>query len=378
MILFLSAIELSCVSSPSATVIKSSRLPALHPQDLKDGLPIGPSKLDAEAEKLLTQMDREISSGALQDIHSLLIFHQGSLVYENYFKGSDDFIEFENDIKRNRSRPAKAWSQADKHYIASVNKGITSLLSGIALDQTHTPVTKPLVQCLPDYQKDFDSPEKRRITLADLLSMRSGFQWDEWTGPDLALLWHSDNFVHFLLRRNNKGPGQEWVYNSAGPNVLLHCLQNLLRQPLRAWADQNFFQKLGIKDYRWDSQADGLPEASARMFMRPRDLMKIGVLLLKHGEWQNRPVVPKAWIKDLFTTQAKGPAGDYSYLTWLRDFAGHRYLSFEGDGGQFLNVYPDEELIVVMNQGHYLDYPLWKDQMDAIQKKFILPAFAAP
>ena len=373
----------SCAYIPFAQAIPvdfpksnpSQYTPALLPKDLSDGIAIAADSLSSQQTKLLQQLDEQLRSGTYKDIHSLLIYSRDALVYENYFKGTDDFIEFENDMKRNRSRPVKTWTQFDQHYVASVNNGITSLLTGLALDQTKASITKPIIECLPEYQKSFDTPEKRQISIEDLLTMQSGFAWNEWGGPDLALLWHSNNFVNFLLARSNTGPGRTWTYNSAVPNVLLHCVQNLLHQPLRSWADENFFKKLGIKNYKWQNQRDAVPEASARMFLRPRDLLKIGIMIKSEGVWQNQSVIPAEWIRTLHKTKVHAATDDYSYLTWLRDVDGHRYLSFEGDGGQYLNVYPDMQLVVVLNQGNYLDYPLWRNQMDTIQKEFLFPAF---
>ncbi len=64
--------------------------------------------------------------------------------------------------------------------------------------------------------------------------MQAGFVWDEWTGDDLVKLWQQQNFVDYLLRQPNTGPGKSWGYNSALPNLVLQLIQRELKQRVAA------------------------------------------------------------------------------------------------------------------------------------------------
>ena len=66
-------------------------------------------------------------------------------------------------------------------------------------------------------------------------------------------------------------------------------------------------------------------------------------------------------------------AGKYSYLFWIREIDGIRYVCAEGDGGQYINIFPDLDLVVVMTQGNYLEWPLYVKQAEDIMKH-ILPS----
>lgn len=341
---------------------------------LDDGLQTGQlaqSGLDATTIDLLIN---KLHDKQYQQVHSLLIYKDGLLVVEEYLSGNNDYIEFENHIARNSSRPDVQWHRDKTHYVASVNKALTATLAGIALAQSDTKSSQTMANLLPQYSHFFNDSNKARMTLKDVLNMQLGFQWDEWSNNDLALLWQSSDFTEFVLKRPNEGPGKKWVYNSAGPNMLLKALQNLVKEPLYQWADKHFYQKLGITDYQWQQQPGGLPEGSARMHLRPRDMLKIGITYLNGGKWQGQQVIPKSWIDKVFTPQVDTGQGQYSHMFWHRQLSGIKYISADGDGGQYINIFPAQNMVIVMTQGNYLQWPLYAKQAEDIMSRFIFKA----
>lgn len=309
-----------------------------------------------------------------QELHSLLIYKDDALVLEEYFSGNNDAINFSDNIKRDSSPAPVKWHRDRKHYVASVNKALTASLAGIALEQLGLSVNQPIAELLPQYQHYFSNTKIKQLTLHHVLSMQLGFEWDEWNKNDLALMWQADDFVDFLLARPNQGPGKQWQYNSAAPNLLLTLLQQQLKQPIQAWADRVFYQKLGITDYVWHKQANGIGEGSARMHMRPRDMLKVGITYLNQGKWQDEQVIPKSWVKQATRLQARSDAGDYGYYFWLRRLAGIDYISADGDGGQYINIFPEQNMVIVMTQGNYLNWPLYNQQAQDIMANYIFPA----
>ena len=170
------------------------------------------------------------------------------------------------------------------------------------------------------------------------------------------------------------GPNSEWRYNSAGPNLLLRCLDNIVGGDIREWTHENFYSRLGIEDYKWDSQPGGLPEGAARIFMRPRDMLKIGVAYLNNGIWNGEQVIPEAYVKECFKVKQVTSAGSYSYFFWLRKLNDIDYLSADGDGGNYINIIPSLNMVVVITQGNYLEWPLYANQADDMMKNYIFLA----
>ena len=316
-------------------------------------------------QQLLLQIQNKTQPG-YQQVHSLLLYKSGALVVELYQKGNNDFFNFEQGIKLVKDQQDFLWSIDQPHYVASVTKVVTATLTGIALKQTGLTVDSTLAELLPQHPVIKADPLKAGISLHQLLSMQAGFVWDEWTGDDLIQLWQQQHFVDYLLQQPNNGPGKSWVYNSALPNLVLHLLQQQLKQPLQPWAKQQLFDQLGFSHYRWDTQPDGVPEGSARLWLTPRDMLKLGILYLQQGQWQGKQLLPSGWVQQMTSRQASSPAGDYGYYFWLRQQDGVSYYTAEGDGGQYIAVFPTLDMVLVLTQGNYLQWPLYKSQADRI------------
>ena len=351
------------------------------PVQLDDGIPTGeladvflePTSI----ENLLNKTVQAYPTG-YRELHSLLIFKDGLLVVEEYYNGNNDYIDFEGGIVRRTGSPSQVqWGRTNRHYVASVNKALTATVAGIALENYNKTPQTTIASLLPTYSSYFSNANKAALTLHDLMTMQLGFVWDEWGSNDLALLWQSDDFTEFLLNRNNNGPQSSWVYNSASPNMLLRGLDYLVSGTIRNYADTHFYSKLGITDYDWQSQPDGYPEGGARMYMRPRDMLKVGITYLQDGVWNGEQVIPTNWVDEVSQVQVEGFAGDYSYYFWHRTLNGVDYISADGDGGQYINIFPEENMVIVMTQGNYLGWPLYVNQANNMMN-YILPAVIEP
>jgi hypothetical protein len=345
------------------------------PVQLSDGLPTGDLKESKFNEVYIQNLMNDLYSHVYSEIHSLLIYKNNKLVLEEYFYGNNDTIQFENDVKVDKTPAHIKWSRTQKHYIASVNKALTSTLVGIALDMAGVSKTEKISNYLPQYHSYFENKKKAQINFENCLNMTAGFKWDEWEDNDLKLMWKSDDFTEFVLSKPNIGINTEWKYNSALPNLLLKSIEELTGSlSIKTWANNHFYQKLDIYDYKWQSQPDGSPEGAARMYMRPRDMMKIGVTYLNNGIWNNEQVIPKSWVEDCFTVKEKTPAGNYSNYFWHRELGGVKYLSADGDGGNYINIFPKQNMVIVITQGNYLQWPFYRNQVNNIIENYVIPA----
>jgi CubicO group peptidase (beta-lactamase class C family) len=101
--------------------------------------------------------------------------------------------------------------------------------------------------------------------------------------------------------------------------------------------------------------------------MTPRDLARIGVMMLKGGMWGGRRVVPAQWIErstspmvDIDETRQYGYQwylGNFGFTVsaaprWNRSRL-ERYWGAIGNGGQRLFVFPGLDLVVAITAGNY-------------------------
>jgi CubicO group peptidase (beta-lactamase class C family) len=92
--------------------------------------------------------------------------------------------------------------------------------------------------------------------------------------------------------------------------------------------------------------------------LRPRDLAKIGQLVLQHGAWNGKRLVSASWVDASTTAQINGQGVFfYGYQFWLgRSLVDKRELDWTacwGLGGQRVFIAPERDLVVVVNAGLY-------------------------
>lgn len=345
------------------------------PVQFGDGITTG-SLNDAEVDSAIVHaLLGRLKKGEFKDMHGLLVFKDNLLVLEEYFRSTNDSIQFENNVIRDRTPDSISWNRKEKHYVASVNKPLTAIVAAIALDKFNVSVDSTIKHFLPNHQSYFEADvNKSTVAFYHTLNMTAGFRWNEWSSNDLQLLWKQTDFVSYVLERQNFGQRSGFVYNSGLSNMTLTALNTLVGGDIRTWAHENFYSELEIVDYTWQSQPNGLPEGAARMYLRPRDMLKIGITLLNDGVWNNKQVIPEAWVTQFFTKQVEITAGKYSYGFWLRSLNGVPSLQAEGDGGNVIAIYPTLNMVVVITQGNYLQFNQYTNVNNVILGQYVVPA----
>jgi hypothetical protein len=349
------------------------------PVQLNDGISTGTVKGASMSQSLMEAAGAKVlNKVSCHDIRSILVYKNNALVFEDYFYANNDTINFENNIAR-VSLGSVQWTRTMKCYVASATKAITSTVVGIALDKKGLTADEKISTYLPTYAAMFTG-QKANLTLKHCLNMESGLNWNEWGGPDLNNMWNvSDtDFTQFVLNHGmSAAPGTQWVYCSGLPNVELHVVQNMMQDSAAKFIRQNLLEPLGITDVKWETQHGGgkLPEGAARLFIMPRDMMKWGITCLDSGKWQGKQVIPAAWLATCRQAQYNG---NYSQHFWVKSYTyGAKTVpqfSAEGDGGNYICIFPTLSLVVVFTGGLYLESPTYDNQIRDILVNFILPA----
>jgi CubicO group peptidase (beta-lactamase class C family) len=330
----------------------------------KDGWPVASINEDKLIDRgaLCRMADRIADSGAT-NIHAVLVARNGKLVFERYFRGSDGVPGHVYG-----RRVENVTFDADTlHDMKSVSKSVASLAVGIAIDRGLIgSVNEPIFSFFPELS-DLRSPEKDRIQLVHALTMSMGLKWVEATpstgdyNNDEARMHLAWDPCRYVLGLPVTAPaGQEFFYNTGALRLVSAIIRKATGRPLDEFARATLFEPLGIAGVEWN-RVRGDTAGGGGLRLRPRDMAKIGQLVLAGGRWNDGKLVSESWIETSTTPKIKGTDGQsYGYLWWLgRSMANGRethWVGALGRGGQSIRTVPELDLVVVVTAGYYQDY----------------------
>lgn len=292
------------------------------------------------------------------NLHGLVIKRHGAVVAECYRAGKDRSVY-------SLVNHTLEFDPSTRHDSRSISKSVTSLLWGIAESENKVPPLDAHVLDLMPELVGLKMAGRQDITIGHLLNMTSGLAWNESGGyglgnPEQGLYWRSSQ-ARYVFDRPMKDPaGQSFSYNGGGTAVLTAMLEKGVGMSLPDYARTRLFAPLGITDWEWLTDIRGRPLGFAGLRMRPNDLAKIGQLLLQHGRWNGKPIVPSTWIDaSLQPRIAAGNGFQYGYHWWHGKTramgAEQAWTAAFGNGGQRLVVVPGLDLVVVVTAGMYND-----------------------
>lgn len=193
------------------------------------------------------------------------------------------------------------------------------------------------------------------ITIEHLLTMSAGFNTN--TLPDFYNKDASFDSAKHILTYDSVlyKPGETFFYDSGLPHLMSAIIQKTSGLTLEAYAKKELFSPLGITDYGWQSDPQGITTGNSGLILRPRDMAKLGYLYLHNGQWNGKQIVPAEWVqasttKHMETKGLMNAAEDdgYGYYWWIDSFGGY---SAHGFGGQYIFVLPQLDMVVVFTGG---------------------------
>ncbi len=283
-------------------------------------------------------------------VNSMVVARGGNVIAEEFWSGSS------TSLRQSRS----------------VTKSVTSMLIGIAIDKgfINGGLTARMVDYLP-VDLIPDDPAKHEIRIWHLLTMSSGFEWDE-DADVVTWLYGSDPVGDILSRPLAAPPGTVWNYNTAASHLLSVILTEATGMSTIDFADAHLFQPLGITDRSW-STTGGYNNGGHGLFVRTEDLVKLGQLTVNRGTWNGARIVPNYWVNvsSSIVVQNLGVMGPlsqlhYGLLWWLDRGTGHDIHFALGYGGQFIFCVPSLDLVVAVHSRHSVDGTTASQQINAI------------
>jgi CubicO group peptidase (beta-lactamase class C family) len=289
-------------------------------------------------------------------LESILIIKDGKLILEEYFY---------------------SYTQTKLHRINSCTKSITSLLLGITLNNNKmSNVNQSIFNFFPNYDSCRTSV-KKKITLKHILTMSAGF-YEEDDFKDQG----PDNYIRYILNsKMENNPGEKFRYSSKCSNLLGGIIYMLEKKQADEFAKDVLFNKLGISEFFWEKENGVLP-CDAGLQLYPRDMVKIGLLVLNNGNWNGEQIIPEEWI--IASTKpnvAESEFFDYGYQWWYRSKRNkswwndpvqgskseHDMFLALGAGGQYIMVIRDLNMVIVTTASDYS-----RDGMDHIKVPMVI------
>ncbi len=277
-------------------------------------------------------------------LESLLILKDEKLVLEEYFY---------------------AYDRTQLHHIHSCTKSVTSLLLGIALERHNKQdVDQAVFNFFPQYDS-LKTPDKEKITLKHVLTMTPGFSDKD--VDDIEAHSPYEEAKQILSLPMVSIPGKEFKYNNNCTNLLGDIIYSLENKQADEFAKEVLFSKLGISNYKWERE-NGVVHCYSDLHMLPRDMAKIGWLVLDEGRWKGEQIVPRKWVAE--STQphvAESPFFDYGYQWWYRSKQNkswwdnpvhgskdeHDMFLALGYGGQYIMVIRDLNMVIAITSSDY-------------------------
>ena len=339
-----------------------------RPAALSDGIRVGEAGPATLPRDVAERLVNGVIEGTHADVHSILVHHRGALLLEEYFYGHE------------AGRP---------HQMRSLTKSVISLLAGAAGDRGLLRADEPVLGRLGYAAYGNPDPRKAVVTLTDLLSNRSGFACNDHDaaspGNEVKLYETSDWAKAFVDLPMAADPGTVARYCSGGFIAAGRVVERAAGKPLPEFAQEALFGPLGIRvaDWGWNFPLDRSQRGEfGQVYLRPRDMLKLGMLIQQRGEWEGRRVVSAPWVDAAVARQSRVDDSDYGLGIWHRWYrvqtpAGERRVDtimLSGNGGQKVYLVPSLDLIAVFTGGAFnVESPV-----NTMMAQVLLPALLKP
>jgi CubicO group peptidase (beta-lactamase class C family) len=261
---------------------------------------------------------------------SVLVIYKDKIIAEKYDTGF------------NKNAKILGWS---------MTKSITSALFGILQKQGKIEVYKPAP--ISEWAND----ERSKITIANLLNMNSGLEWEEdynqISDVTKMLFLDADMSQAQLNKSAQFKPNSYWNYSSGTTNLLSGILRKQFKthqEYLDFWYSA-LIDKIGMSSMLVETDMAGNYVGSSYGWATTRDWSKFGLLYLHKGNWNGEQILDESWVK--FTaTPTNTSNGKYGAHFWLN--AGGKFPDVPKDmfycsgyQGQMIAIFPSHDLVIV-------------------------------
>lgn len=245
-------------------------------------------------------------------------------------------------------------------YLASVRKSVLAILYGKYVENGTISLDKTLRE-LEFTDVGGLMPQELDARISHILMARSGvYHPASNSGDDTAS----------APPRGSQRPGFYYLYNNWDFNAAGAIFEKLTGRDIYDAVETDLAKPIGMQDFdRSRQRKSGNLQVSQlpayHMWFSTRDMARIGLLMLREGEWNGQRVASREWVRRITSLvtpmNEMNPPGHralgtgmrwgYGYMWWVWDapnsggpFQG-AYTGI-GAGGQFITVLPQLDMVV--------------------------------
>lgn len=262
---------------------------------------------------------------------SLLIIEEGKVIFENY---------------------QAPYLKDSLIHINSCTKSVISMLFGMVFrDSLIEHENKSSLSYFPELNIHDSSIYK--IKNKHFLAMSSGLDWKGGIdATDVIAMSESKNWAKYVFDRKIKNkPGEQYLYNSGGTQVVSSILHKQVSNNLDGFAVDSLFSPLGIDDFFWEKNDNGVPKAGWGLHLKMEDMAKLGYLMLRNGAWKGKQIIPEYWVKKSTTPQIKiSDTWHYGYQFWIprnSDYKSYLFRGYYPPAHKIIEVIPELDIVAV-------------------------------
>ena len=275
------------------------------------------------------------ATSKLQKLHqdhrtvAFLVIKNDSIWHEQYFEG------FGNDSKTNSF---------------SVVKTIVSASLAKAIEEGDV---KSFDQPVKDFLPWLQGAYADVVTVGNLATMSSGLMWKEDYENLLTITprtYITRDVVEVMKTLPiETPPGERFVYQSGSTQLLSLVLTAATGETISDLVRRYFWNPLGAHadaNWRLDASEKGVEKSYCCFNSNARDFARFAALFKNGGVWNGKQLINADYVQKSITPQFEN-GQDYGYGWWLGAHMGKRFYSMRGHNGQYVIVFPEDDVIVV-------------------------------
>lgn len=197
------------------------------------------------------------------------------------------------------------------HELRSCSKLLVAMAIGIAIDKgmfSLDTLIYPTIKNVVHIVNKENIEKIKKWDIKNLLTHTTGYEKIIMSAKEIKeKQLDTSNIINYALNVDIPYEvGTRFAYNNVEPFILSVFFQEKFGINLSDFINENIFNKLDIKEYKWDNYGKYCPGCTG-LFLKHTDFHKLGKLLLNNGLYNGIQVVSERWIKEMCSMQFKTP-----------------------------------------------------------------------